>query len=202
MTNEVLQIAQSNFWGSGSEWLWTFGQFAVVTVTLIFIARQVKLQTKQTEIEAMSHVVQTVCTIQERWNSETMQRVRNEVCNQWTKGNREFDGACEHIANFFEELGTFVKIKAIPEDTTWDVQSWNVEYYWNIFEKGILREREECKEDVFCEFDQLFRKMRKISDEKGWPIVDETSIVKFIQREIRMTKACLDLQKPSGYYNS
>jgi hypothetical protein len=157
MTNQVAELAQNHFWGAGSEWFWAFGQFVVVAITLYLIQRQVRLQTKQTEIEAKSHVVEAVCTIQERWNSEIMQRVRNEVCNQWKRGSREFDGACEHIANFFEELGTFVKIKAIPEDTTWDVQSWNVEYYWNIFQKGILKEREECKEDVFCEFEQLFQ---------------------------------------------
>ena len=117
--------------GTGSEWFWSFCQFIVlfcqfivVALTLIFIAKQVKLQTKQTEIATNSFVVQAFCTIQERWNAETMQHVRYEVCNQWKKGNKEFDGACEHIANFFEELGTFVKINAIPEDVVWDVQSW------------------------------------------------------------------------------
>jgi hypothetical protein len=192
-TVAIAQIVQNHYWGEGSEWFWTFGQFIFVAVTLSFIWKQVKLQTEQTEIEAQSHVVQTVCTIQERWNSESMQLVRHNVCSRWTNNKDNFDGACEHIANFFEELGTFFKIGAIPKETLWDIWSWNVEYYWKIFEKGIAKERKECQETVFCEFEELFRAMRKISDEKSWPPVDEASVVKFVSREIKMTKACLDL---------
>ncbi len=202
MTGAINLAVQNHYWGIGSEWFWAFGQFIIVALTLIFIARQVQLQTKQTEIESMSHVVEAVCTIQERWHSETMQRVRYEVCNQWAKGYREFDGACEHIANFFEELGAFVKIKAIPADMMWDVQSWNIEYYWCIFKSGIEKVREECKEPVFCEFEQLFFEMRKISDKKAAPPVDEASINEFLKRETRMTKACLELRKSGGYYSS
>ena len=97
MTNEVVQVVQSHYWGIGSEWLWAFGQFVVVAITLFFIARQVKIQTA-------SHIVQSVCTIQERWHSDAMQRVRFDVCNRWNKDRKkfdEFDGACEHTANFF-----------------------------------------------------------------------------------------------------
>ncbi|MGO9136229.1 MAG: hypothetical protein ACLP9S_05785 [Syntrophales bacterium] len=198
MTNEVTQVMPTHYWGIGSEWFWSFCQFVAIALTLIFIvkqvfsiAKQVKLQTKQTETEAMSHVVQAVCRIQERWDSEIMQRVRCDVCSRWKEGKREFDGACEHIANYFEELGTFVKINAIPEDVVWDVQSWNIEYYWCIFEKGIAKAREDYKEPVYCEFEGLFGKMRKKSDEKEVPPVDEPSIDEFLEREIRATKACL-----------
>jgi hypothetical protein len=104
MTNEVLQIVQNHYWGEGSEWFWAFGQFVFVALTLLFIARQVKLQTIQTEIESKSHVVQTICTIQERWHSETMQRVRYDVCSRWQIKKRDFDGASEHIANFLKSL--------------------------------------------------------------------------------------------------
>jgi len=103
---------------------------------------------------------------------------------------------CEHIANFFEELGTFVKIGAIPKETMWDVQSWNIEYYWGMLENGIVGNRKECDEYVYSDFEKLFRVMREISDAKGAPSVDEASIGKFVKREIRATKACLELRKP------
>jgi hypothetical protein len=38
--------------------------------------------------------------------------------------------------------------------------------------------------------------MREISDAKGAPSVDESSIAEFVKREIRGTKACLELRKP------
>jgi hypothetical protein len=199
MTNEVAQVLQSHHWGIGSEWFWAFWQFVVVAITLGFIAAQVWIQTRQTKIQTMSHVVQSVCTIQERWHSEAMQRVRFDVCNRWNKDRKkfdEFDGACEHIANFFEELGTFVKIGAIPKETMWDVQSWNIEYYWDMLKNGIEGNRKECEEDVYSDFENLFRVMREISDRKGAPSVDEASIGKFVEREIRGTKACLNLRNP------
>jgi hypothetical protein len=202
MTNGVTQLIQSHNWGAGSEWLWAFWQFVVVALTLIFIAVQVWLQRRQTRIQAMSHVVQSICTIQERWHSEAMQHVRSEVCNQWKKGKREFDGACEDIASFFEELGIFVKIGAIPKETMWDVQSWSIEYYWGMFEKGIVEVRKDYGEDVYCEFEKLFQEMRKISDKKGLPDVDAKSLDKFVETEIRATKAGLDLRKSGGYYGS
>jgi hypothetical protein len=209
MTNEVTQVIQNHYWGTGSEWLWAFGQLLVVAFTLRFIAKQVWLQTKQTEIQteqtkiqALSHVVQSVCTIQERWHSEAMQRVRFEVCNQWKNDKREFDGACEHIASFFEDLGALVKIKAIPKETIWDVQSWNIEYFWTMFEKGIVKIRQDYEEDVYCEFEKLFQEMRKISVKKGLPCVDAKSLDKFVKNEIRATKAGLELRKPGGYYGS
>ena len=202
MTNEVAHLIQNHYWGAGSEWLWAFWQFVVVALTLIFIAVQVWLQTRQTRTQTMSHVVQSICTIQERWHSEAMQRVRYEVCNQWKKGKREFDGACEHIASYFEELGTFVKIGAIPKETMWDVQSWSIEYYWGMFEKGIVDIRKDYEEDVYCEFEKMFQAMRKISDKKGLPVVDAESLDKFVETEIRATKAGLELRKPGGYYGS
>lgn len=215
MTNEVAQVMQSHYWGIGSEWLWAFGQFIAVIATLFFIwiqirlqtkshksvEEQVKLQTEQVKIQTASHVIQSVCTIQERWHAAAMQRVRLDVCSRWRKDQKkfdEFDGACEHIANFFEELGTFAKIGAIPKETMWDVQSWNIEYYWGMLKNGIIGNRKECEELVYLDFEKLFRDMREISDAKGLPPVNEASISKFVEREIRGTKACLVIEKGIG----
>lgn len=204
ITNAVIDLAQNHYWGEGSDWFWTFGQFVfalvqvlVVPITLFFIWRQVKLQTEQTAIEAKSHILQSVCTIQDYWISETMQRARHDVCNRWKDGTSDFDGACDHIANFFEELGTFAKIKAIPNETIWDVWSWDVEHYWHMFEEGILKVRKEYNECVFCEFEELYKTMRTLSKGRGLEPVDEPCIKKFIKREIKMTTACLDLMNKS-----
>lgn len=174
-------ISNLHIWEQGSEWFWAFLQFVVVALTLWYVTRQVRLQ-------AMSHVVESICTLQDHWNSETMQHRRNEVCTQWkSKHAKEFDGACEHIADFFEELGTFVKIKALPLQVVWDVHSWNIEHYWLMFKPGIVKERKDCKENIYCEFESLFKAMRKISDKKGVPSVDEGDLTEFTKREIRRT---------------
>ena len=70
-----------------------------------------------------------------------------------------------------------------------------MEHYWGMLENGIVGNRKECEEHVYSDFEELFRLMREISDTKGAPSVDDASIDKFVKREIRATKACLDLRK-------
>ena len=82
------------------EWFWAMMQFAVVAGTLLLIYLQVRVQTA-------SHVVQTLSTIQTRWNSEAMVRARNKICSDWLVGERTFDGVDEYVAEFLEELGTY-----------------------------------------------------------------------------------------------
>ncbi len=169
-------------WGTGSEWFWGFVQCVAVAVTLIFIYLQLKTQTA-------SHVVQSVLAIDDRWNSEYMQKIRQEVCSEWKKGNREFDGACEVIAEFMEDLGTFLKIKAIPADVMWDVQSWNIEHYWTMFQPGIEKLRGEVKEPktLYVEFKTLFDKMETIGEQKSAPRKNMKDVDEFVEREIRST---------------
>ena len=184
MTNEIVQIS-TYYWGTGSEWFWVFLQFIVVAITLGFIAKKVKIQTA-------SHIVQSVCVIQERWHSEYMQRVRLEVCTRWKKNDRVFNGVCEQIAEFIEELGTFLKMKAIPEDVMWDIQSWNIECYWAMFKDGITKLRVTGKDKtLYTEFENLFNKMSEISKREGATSKNSEDIDEFIQREISSTEACL-----------
>src|SRR5277367_2176589 len=114
MICEIVEAVKDHSWGPGSEWFWAFLSFLVLLATFWVVFWQLRIQTK-------SHIVQSICTIQEHWNSESMQRIRFDVCTRWKKGQQEFDGASDYIANFFEDLGVFVKIGAIPKDTTWDV---------------------------------------------------------------------------------
>lgn len=188
MTNTVVQM-QIHYWGTGSEWFWAFLQFIVVVATLWLIWKQVKIQTA-------THIVQTVCTVQERWHSEYMQRVRLNVCTRWKNNNREFDGACEQIAEFIEELGTFLKTKAIPNNVMWDVQSWNIECYWAMFKDGIAKLRKDGKDEtLYTEFEKLFNAMSEISKKEGATPKNTEDINEFIEREIRSTGACLNIRE-------
>jgi hypothetical protein len=167
-------------WGKDSDWFWAFCQFVVIAVTLFLIYLQFRTQTA-------SHIVQTVLDIDERWNSEHMRSIRYEVCSQWKKGNKEFDGACEVIAEFMEDLGTFMKIKAIPADVMWEVQSWNIEHYWLMFQPGIEQMRKDVKEPdtLYSGFESLYDKMIAIGEQKSDPRKKPEDIDEFVKLEIR-----------------
>jgi hypothetical protein len=59
--------------GSGSEWFWSALQFVVVTITLILIYVQLRVQTS-------SHVVLALSALNDRWNSKAMLLARLNAC--------------------------------------------------------------------------------------------------------------------------
>jgi hypothetical protein len=118
------------------------------------------------------------------------------VCKRWRNNDQSFDGACEQIAEFIEELGTFLRIKAIPEDVMWDFQCWNIECYWLMFKDGIIKIRMDGKDDSqYTEFEKLFNAMNEINKRKGVNPKNPKDVKDFIEREIRSTEACLNIRE-------
>lgn len=177
--------------GKDSSWLWSMLQFFAVTITLIFIYFQVRTQTA-------THLVNTVTTINTRWNSEPMLRARYKYCSEWISGNKDFDAIAEYIAEFIEELGKYCKINAVPKDVMWSAQSWYVEYYYSLFKEGINEVR--CRHHdptLFQEFEDLFISMNKISKKNGAPVFEKQTkeLEEFVKDEIRVAKAFLHLKE-------
>jgi hypothetical protein len=196
ITNSIIQSTTCPpIWGPGSEWFWAFAQFVVVALTLGVICYQVWSQTEQAKIQAAGSMAQTVCLIQDKWNTDTMQRMRLKICSDWKSNKKNFDGVCEYVAEFFEELATFVKIGAISKEVMWDVQSWNIECYWSMFKDEIYRLRAEYKDESFYEgFEELFDDIGRINKQRTVPMKCDNDINDFIEREIRSTTAALDIK--------
>jgi hypothetical protein len=95
-TNDfILTVTSPVFWGQGSEWFWAFLQFVVVALTLGVITYQVWSQTQQAKIQAAGAMAATVSLIQDKWNTETMQRIRLKICSEWKNNKKNFDGVGE-----------------------------------------------------------------------------------------------------------
>jgi hypothetical protein len=193
ITNSIIQSTSCPIWGPGSEWFWAFLQFVVVALTLGVITYQVWSQTQQAKIQAAASTAGTMSLMQEKWNADTMQRMRLKICTDWKNNKKNFDGVCEFVAEFFEELATFVKIGAISKEVMWDVQSWNVECYWFMFADDIYRLRAEYKDESFYSgFEQLFDDIAQINKKLGVPMKCDNDVNDFINREIRSTMAALN----------
>ena len=95
------------FIGTGSEWFWGFLQLFVVISSVVFLYFQIRTQTS-------SHVVNTLEIIRRRWDSHDMLNARVHVCQKWLSGDRKFDAGAEHVAEFFEELGLYLRMKSVP----------------------------------------------------------------------------------------
>jgi len=186
-------LAQTHFWGTGSEWFWAFMQFLAVAFTLFLIYLQIRVQTA-------SHVVQSLSTIHTRWNSESMLRVRQHVCSKWINGSRDFDGVAQYLAEFMEELGTYLRIKAVKDREMWEVQSWYIEHYYLMFKKGIEQYRQTYKdESLYSQFQLLFKRMRKMDRKQHSPHFSgsEQELMAFAKTELDVVNAVLKLKTSS-----
>ena len=143
------------------EWFWAMTQTVAVILTLILIYKQIRIQTS-------SHVVQTLQTIHARWSEEPMRWARFKVCSSYLDDKFEFGGEADYIAEFLEELGGYIKIRAVTPDAMWDAQSWNIEHYYCMFKSGIERSRLTFHDEKLYEnTESLFHAMAAHSKRRG-----------------------------------
>jgi len=164
-------------------------QALIVFVTLGMIYYQVRLQTA-------THVVQTLAAMHQRWSEESMLRARYLVCSRYLAGDKSFDGISEYIAEFMEELGGYVKMKAVPVDVMWDAQSWYLEHYYPLFKSGIESTRQIYHDvTLYSNMESLFIQMSKHSGEKNAPNPErgERDLQRFAESEVQMAAAFLNL---------
>ena len=178
--------------GKDSEWFWGFMQFVAVTTTLFLIYRQIRLQNA-------SHVVAALTAINERWNSENMMATRNRVCQRWVSNDIGFDVYSQLLAEFFEEMGLYVKLRMISRDVVWEIHSWSIECYWAIFESGIKALRADRKDlTAYSSFEILITEMKKVSKKHKLQDFTKTreELDSFARAELKTVLCALDKTPP------
>jgi hypothetical protein len=182
-------IIQADIWGNNSGWFWSFLQFVFVGVTLFLIYIQVRVQTA-------SHVVQAMTTIMSRWNSEALLRARRRVCQQWLSGNREFDGVSIFVADFMEELGIYLRIRAVPVREMWEAQSWYIEHYYWMFHPGMIQSRKDTKDqNLYTQFESLYGRMNDLNRKHRSPTFErgEQELRVFAESEVAVAESVISL---------
>ncbi len=173
------------------EWLWAMIQAIAVVVTLALIYFQIRIQTS-------SHVVQTLQSIHTRWTEEPMRWARFKVCTRYLEGKFEFEGEAEYVACFLEELGGYVKMKAISRDVMWDAESWNIEHYFCMLKAGIEKCRQTFHDDkLYQNTVELFNAMTEHGKKKGASTTNhgEDDLRRFAQYEIQVTRPFLPVRE-------
>ncbi|MEW5873066.1 MAG: hypothetical protein AB1894_27655 [Chloroflexota bacterium] len=142
------------------DWLWAMVQTITIVISLVVIGIQLRIQTG-------SHIVTSIQTIEERWNSEPMLRARNTVCRRWQDGKKDFDPLAEQISEFFEDLGVYARNHVLSSQVLWEVFSWNIQHYYCLFSDGIRDKRNEFHDDtLYDQFEHLFNRLNRINRKK------------------------------------
>ncbi|HEX8131732.1 MAG TPA: hypothetical protein VF527_21735 [Pyrinomonadaceae bacterium] len=167
--------------GVGSEWFWSMAQFLAVSLTLFFIYRQIKLQ-------GYGNMLSSLNALQERWRAETLRNARRLVCESYQQKTNEINEPELLVAGFFEELGLYLKKKALETDLVWELYSFWIENYWRMLEPSILATRSKATDDSwFSNFQYLYEQMAVYSKQKGisMPADVEADIKTFIDVELQ-----------------
>jgi hypothetical protein len=146
-----------------TEWFWAMAQFLLVGISFYYIYKQLRLQSK-------AHIITAIDIIYNHWSSEVMLRARHQVCQRWLDGENNFDSVAEYIAEYFEELGIYMQAKVLSRKEMWDVQSWNIEYYYSMFKEHIETLRIKLNDPTtYREFERLAHQMSIESKKQGAP---------------------------------
>jgi len=166
MTNRIRQIIFHNVVGHDSEWFWIMVQALAVTVTLIVISRQLKLQRK-------ANVLSSLAALGTRWEHEEMVKCRKNICNAY---NAKTDCGIKStiaVAGFYEEIGLYVKNGMVDAATIWELYGEYIEHYWPILLDRV-KEAKSWDKSGFRHFGELHKKCVKLS-KKSDPSTAERS---------------------------
>ncbi|MCO7201886.1 hypothetical protein [Pseudoalteromonas sp. OANN1] len=149
--------------GKDSSWFWSMCQFFVITITLIMVYQQVRIQRK-------SNMLQTLHKCDEKWGGNILLKCRSHASQDYIKGCLNLHEEEVILINFFEDLGLYVHEGILSKNIVWDSYSYYIERYWPLLEPAITeRHASNGDESIGEKFKSLHEKMQKYSKKKKAP---------------------------------
>lgn len=189
----MLNFLRQIFSQSG-EWFWIMCQFIVVSITLILILRQVRLQND-------SHLVNSFASFEARWNSMMMLQARRLSCERYRPGMTSIEQPIAHIGYFFEEIGVYCKRGILDKEIVWEMYSFHIEHYWVMAKNSILSLRRESRDETFYKnFEDLYQTMCDLNRKNSAATYEKTSedVVRFIGYELGVVEFIERAKELSG----
>jgi hypothetical protein len=150
--------------GQGSEWFWSAVQAVLVLVSALFLYRQLVAQSR-------ADVVSAIESIWARFDSHEMLQIRARVAAYYLDGGRGLNGDVQILLGFWEQVGTYVRLKSLPLDAFSLSFVYYIDYYQEAFRGGIRSYRAEMKDFFFfSDMEMACEKMRGYMQRQGQPI--------------------------------
>jgi hypothetical protein len=168
-----------NMFCEGASWFWSMAQFFVIGISLVLIYRQIRLQRQ-------ANMLQTLGSVDNRWNAQEMVASRQKACENYLKDQLRINREQADVLAFFEDVGAYLEKGVFDTESVWDKYSYYIEHYWAMYQPHINEFRAESKDHTWYEkFEILKNKMEKFSKKKGLKVVRKTQeeIKRFISIE-------------------
>ena len=147
--------------GPGSEWFWAMVQAIVVTVTVIGIYYQFRLQRSSNAFEQLNRTVA-------EWGSESMLRARLRAVRAFKAGELPPDAASTIVGNYFEGLASLVRLGHVDARVVYGYFDVTVPIWWTILKGAAVRDRaEEAQPTLFIHFEWLASGLARMAAKDG-----------------------------------
>ncbi len=168
-----------NMFCERASWFWSMAQFFAIVTSLVLIYRQVRVQRQ-------SNLLQTLVSLDNRWNSQEMLASRKKACENYLLDQLRIMREQSDVIGFFEDVGVYLEREVFDTESIWDKYSYYIEHYWAMYQPHIMEFRAESKDPTWYEkFEALKNKMEKFSSKRGLKVVGKTQeeLKKFIGGE-------------------
>ncbi len=145
----------TNLIGPNSQWFWCMLTCFALTVSLVLIYGQVRLQRQ-------ANLLHTLGEMDKRWNSEKMLLARKGACTKYLNDQLGIDAELAQILGFFEDVAVYLERKVFDIGAVWDKYSYYIEHYWAMYQPHIQKFRTETRDQTWYEnFDKMFEEVKK-----------------------------------------
>jgi hypothetical protein len=168
-----------NMFCEEASWFWSMAQFFAIAISLVLIYRQVRLQRQ-------ANMLQTLGSLDSRWNSQDMLASRKKACENYLTDQLRISREQSDVLAFFEDVGVYLQRGVFDIESVWDKYSYYIEHYWAMYQPHIIEFRAESKDPTWYEkFEMLKSKMEEFSKKKGLKVVGKSQeeLKKFISVE-------------------
>jgi hypothetical protein len=175
--------------GPGSEWLWTFAQFAALSLTGYAIYRQLRAQGSANAVEAQA-------SLNAQWDSERQVRARLSILMHFAAGKPGWPPLLNEVANLLESIATLQNHGHLRLDDTWEEWSSALQVWWALCGPLIVSDRA-SNPTAFTAWEKLAARMAALDRERhGWTLdVSPESAAMYIGNTIPKLIARLELER-------
>jgi hypothetical protein len=177
----MVEWLAQNIFCSNAVWFWVMAQFFVILISLLFIYRQIKVQ-------SLANMLRSLESMNKRWNSDEVVIGRQLISQKYGTDDKSINRYEELVLSFFEELALYVKTGVFDLPTVWELYSYNIEHYCPLTEPLIKEFRSSTNDQTyFSNFEYLYKRIIEHSKKQGakGEIKSGVDLKKFTQGELQ-----------------
>ena len=174
--------------GPGSEWLWTFAQFAALSLTGYAIYRQLQAQGSANAVEAQA-------SLNAQWDSERQVRARLNVLMHLHAGRPGWPPMLTEIGNLLESIATLQNHGHLRFDDTREEWGMPMQVWWALVGPLVLADRA-GNPRVFAEWEKLAARIAELDRQQGVALeVNPEIVAMYIRNTIPKLIARLEVER-------